>query len=102
MRNWNDPEFSKMVDDLGDGVAPVDEHGFTPITGVRTVQSVEKAIDFVDSGACSKRSIISLHNDAVDDINASVLSRFPGVAHTLEGRTILDHEHFEGDTDDVF
>lgn len=109
MRNRDDPQFSKMVDDLGDGVAPVDDDGFTTITGVQTVHDVDKAIEFVfprevftDPVACSKRSIISFHNDNVDDINAAVLSRFPGVSHTLEGRTMLDHEHLEGDTNDFF
>lgn len=109
MRNRHDTGFSKMVDDLGDGVAPVDDDGFTTITGVQTEENVEKAIDFVfppeifaDPLACSKRAIISLHNDAVDDINKSVLSRFPGDSHTLEGRTMLDHEYLEGDTDDIF
>ena len=70
---------------------------------------MDKAIDFVnppeifsDPVARSKRSIITFHNDNVDEINASVLSRFPGACHTLEGRTMLEHEHLEGDTNDVF
>ncbi|CAN0439159.1 unnamed protein product, partial [Ectocarpus fasciculatus] len=109
MRNREDPPFSKMVDDIGDGVSPVDEEGFTTISGVQTEQDLEKSIDFVfplevlkDPIACAKRAVISLHKDTVDDINDRVLTRIPDVCHTLEGRTLLDHEHLEGDTDDVF
>lgn len=109
MRNREDPEFSKMVDDIGDGISPVDEDGFTTISGVQTEDNLEEAIDFVfppevlqDPMACSKRAVVSLHNDTVDDINNKVLARIPEVCHTLEGRTLLDHEHLEGDTDDVF
>ena len=47
MRNKDDPDFSKMVDAVGDGEAPVDDDGLVTITGVSTALSVESAIDFV-------------------------------------------------------
>ena len=109
MRNRDDPEFSKMVDNFGDGLCDVDHDGFTTISGVETETSIENAVDFVyppevlqDPVACSRRAIISLHNDSVDEINNSVLSRVPGETYTLQGRTLLDHEWLEGDLDDSF
>lgn len=109
MRNREDPDFSNMVDEIGDGKSPVDDDGYTTVTGVSTELDAEKAIDFVfpssvlsDPVSCSKRAVVTLHNDSVDDINTKVLAKVPGHCHTLEGRTLLDHEHLEGDLTDTF
>ncbi|CAN0450238.1 unnamed protein product, partial [Ectocarpus sp. 8 AP-2014] len=83
MRNKGDPDFSKMVDDI--------------------------AINFVfpedvlqDPSACAKRGIISTHNDSVARVNAAVLERVHGEKYTLQGRTMLNHEHLDPDVDDFF
>lgn len=109
MRNKDDPGFSKMVDDIGDGISPTDEAGLTTITGVRTEQALDAAIDFVfpgdvlqDPSACAKRGVISTHNDSVARVNAAVLARVDGETYTLRGRTMLDHEHLDPDVDDFF
>lgn len=109
MRNRGDPDFSKMVDDIGDGTYPVGDDGFTIINNVQTVTSIGSAIDFVfpedilaNPEECSKRSIISLHNVSVDRINDFVLERVPGESYLLQGSTTLDHEHAEGEVDDAF
>ncbi|CAB1111373.1 unnamed protein product [Ectocarpus sp. CCAP 1310/34] len=105
MRNKDDPDFSKMVDAIGDGEAPVDADGLVTMTGVDTALSLESAIDFVfpyyvlqNPTACAKRGIISTHNDSVARVNAAVLSRVQGDMFTLRGRTMLDHEQMDPDS----
>ncbi|CBJ30931.1 conserved unknown protein [Ectocarpus siliculosus] len=109
MRNKDDPRFSKMVDDIGNGVSDIDEAGLTTITGVRTEQALDVVIDFgfpddvlQNPSACAKRGIISTHNDSVARVNAAVLARMNGETCTLQGRTMLDHEHLDPDVDDFF
>ena len=57
----------------------------------------------LDAAECATRAIISLHKtSSVDCINNLVLDRVPRDVYTLVGSTSLDHEHLEGNTDDVF
>lgn len=109
MRNKEDPPFSKMVDKIGDGLPAPDLDGLVDIPGVGTETDLQSSLDFVfpphilaDPRSCSKHCVVTLHNDNVDIINDVVLNRVPGDIHSLEGRTLLNHELLEGDLDDAF
>ncbi|CAN0280642.1 unnamed protein product, partial [Scytosiphon promiscuus] len=109
MRNKEDPSFSSMVDRIGDGLALPDSDGLVDIPGLHTEVELEPSLDFVfppnilaDPVSCSKHCVVTLHNDNVDIINDLVLGRVPGELHTLEGRTLLNHELLECEVDDAF
>lgn len=109
MRNKEDPSLSSMVDRIGDGLALPDSDGLVDIPGLHTEVELEPSLDFVfppnilaDPVSCSKHCVVTLHNDNVDIINDLVLGRVPGELHTLEGRTLLNHELLECEVDDAF
>jgi ATP-dependent DNA helicase PIF1 len=95
IRQRNDPEFSKFLDDIGDDV----ENDFVDLTRLPHTTSITDVIDFVFPAEildhpeeCIKRAILSPFNTFVDQFNSTIRDSVPGSA-----RTYLSSDTVEGD-----
>jgi hypothetical protein len=86
IRHAADPTYADWLDDVGDGVPPLDKT--VPLHHLTQVHSLQEAADFLfpadilahpDSGrSLSLRSFLSPFNVRVDEFNELMLNRMPG------------------------